>query len=481
MQTFFWHDYETSGADPYRDRPLQFAGIRTTPELEIVDAPVMFYARPPQDALPHPDACLITGITPQHAEREGLAEAEFAARVHEQMAVPGTCTVGYNSLRFDDEFTRHMLYRNFYEPYAREWENGNSRWDLIDLVRMCHALRPEGIEWPTRDDGTPSFRLEHLARANHLDQEHAHDALSDVHALIGLARLIRVRQPRLWAWYFALRRKQRVFDLLDVVGMTPLVHVSSRYAASRRCLALIAPIAPHPSRSGEVIVCDLATDPAEWLDLDEDDIADRIFTPRADLPEGVERIPLRTVRANHAPALAPLSVLQGVDHVRLQLDVAGCLAHRDTLRAAEGLAEKLRRVFQRAAERPPPEDPELALYGGGFLSDADKPLLARVRATPPALLGTSAFPFRDTRYAELLFRYRARNWPETLDADETARWDAFRHARLTRHSALTVLTLDDYFTRIDVLRHDPSAQDKLLLLDQLQAWGEHLAAGLLPA
>ena len=481
MQTFFWHYYETSGADPYRDRPLQFAGIRTTPELEIVDTPVMFYARPPRDALPHPDACLITGITPQHAEREGLAEAEFAARVHEQLAVPGTCTVGYNSLRFDDEFTRHMLYRNFYEPYAREWENGNSRWDLIDLVRMCHALRPEGIEWPTRDDGTPSFRLEHLARANHLEQEHAHDALSDVHALIGLARLLRVRQPRLWAWYFALRRKQRVFDLLDVVGMTPLVHVSSRYAASRRCLALIAPIAQHPSRSGEVIVCDLATDPAEWLALDEDDIADRIFTPRADLPEGVERIPLRTVRVNHAPALAPLSVLQGVDHARLQLDVASCLAHRDTLRAAEGLAEKLRRVFQRAAERPPAEDPELALYGGGFLSDADKPLLARVRATPPALLGTSAFPFRDPRYAELLFRYRARNWPETLDAAETARWDAFRHARLTRHSALSVLTLDDYFARLDVLRHDPLAQGKLPLLDQLQAWGEQLAADVLPA
>jgi exodeoxyribonuclease-1 len=477
MQTFFWHDYETSGADPCRDRPLQFAGIRTTPELEIVDTPVMFYARPPRDALPHPDACLITGITPQHAEREGLAEAEFAARVHEQLAVPGTCTVGYNSLRFDDEFTRHLLYRNFHDPYAREWDHGNSRWDLIDLVRMCHALRPEGIEWPQRDDGTPSFRLEHLAGANHLDQEHAHDALSDVHALIGLARLLRVRQPRLWAWYFALRRKQRVFDLLDVVNMTPLVHVSSRYPASRRCLALIAPLAAHPSRSGEVIVYDLASDPAAWLDLDEDDIADRIFTPRADLPEGVERIPLRTVRTNRAPALAPLSVLQGVDHARLQLDVERCLAHRDTLRNADGLLDKLRRVFQRAAERPPAEDPELALYGS-FLPDADKPLLTRVRATPPALLGQTPFPFRDTRYPELLFRYRARNWPETLDGDETARWEAFRHARLTRHTALTGLTLDDYFARIDALRHDPLAQDKLPLLDQLQAWGESLAAGL---
>jgi exodeoxyribonuclease-1 len=276
-----------------------------------------------------------------------------------------------------------------------------------------------------------------------------------------------------------LRRKQKVFELLDVVNMTPVVHVSSRYPANRHCVTLIAPLAPHPSRAGEVIVYDLATDPAEWLALDEDEIADRIFTARADLPEGVERIPLRTVRANHAPALAPLSVLQGVDLARLQLDPLRCQAHRDVLRAVDGLAEKLRRVFQRAAELPPPEDPELALYGGGFLPDTDKRLLAQVRATPPEQLGTRAFPFRDLRYPELLFRYRARNWPETLDTDERARWEAFRHARLTRHTALTGLTLDDYFARLAELRNEPQAQGKLALLDQLQAWGVHLAAGLL--
>lgn len=478
MQTFLWHDYETSGADPRRDRPVQFAGIRTTLELEIIGEPVMFFAQPALEMPPHPDACLITGLTPQQAEREGVIEAEFAARVHEQLAASGTCGVGYNSLRFDDEFTRQMLYRNFYEPYGREWENGNSRWDLIDLVRLCQALRPEGIVWPLRDDGTPSFKLEHLARANQLAQERAHDALSDVRALIELARLIRVRQPRLWDWYYGLRRKQKVFELLDVVQMTPMLHVSSRYPASRHCLAMIAPLAPHPSRAGEVIVYDLATDPQSWLALDEDDIADRIFTARADLPEGVERIPLRTVRANHAPALAPLSALQGVDLKRLQLDPARCMAHRDALRASAGLAEKLRRVFQRAAELPPPDDPELALYGGGFLPDADKRLLAQVRATPPAQLGERAFPFRDPRYPELLFRYRARNWPQTLDADERLRWERFRQARLTRHTALTGLTLDDYFARIAELRADPQAQGKLPLLDQLQAWGEQLAAGI---
>ena len=474
MQTFFWHDYETTGADARRDRPLQFAGIRTTLELEVVGPPVMFYARPPRDALPHPDACMITGITPQVAEREGLIEAEFAARVHEELAVPGTCTVGYNSLRFDDEFTRHMLYRNFHDPYAREWEHGNSRWDLIDLARMCHALRPEGIVWPSRDDGTPSFRLEHLALANHLQQEHAHDALSDVHALIDLARLIRVRQPRLWNWYYALRRKQKVFELLDVMHMTPMVHVSSRYPASRGCLTVIVPLAEHPGRAGEIIVYDLATDPAEWLALDEDAIADRIFTPRADLPEGITRIPLRTVRANHVPALAPLSVLQGVDTQRLQLDVDACLRHREMLLGAAELSAKVCRVFAQASALPPAEDPELALYGGGFLSGSQRKALSLVRATPPAQLHEYATTFRDPRYAELLFRYRARNWPETLDAEETARWQAFCTARLTRHTALTTLTLEDYFARISQLRHEPAAQDKLALLDQLQAWGEQL-------
>ncbi|HUA79395.1 MAG TPA: exodeoxyribonuclease I, partial [Dyella sp.] len=197
MQTLFWHDYETFGTDSRRDRPIQFAGIRTNLELEIVDEPVMFYGKPPHEMVPSPESCLITGITPQQAERDGLIEADFAARVHEELAAPGTCGVGYNSLRFDDEFTRQLLYRNFFEPYGREWENGNSRWDLIDLVRMCAALRPEGIVWPTHEDGTPSFKLEHLATANHLQQTRAHDALSDVQALIELARLIRVRQPRL--------------------------------------------------------------------------------------------------------------------------------------------------------------------------------------------------------------------------------------------------------------------------------------------
>jgi exodeoxyribonuclease I len=467
--TFLWHDYETSGADPRRDRPCQFAALRTNEELELVGEPIELFCAPAPDVLPHPQAAMITGITPQQLQRDGLREAEFAALVHEAMATPGTCTVGYNSLRFDDEFTRNLLYRNFYEPYAREWENGNSRWDLIDLVRMCYALRPDGIEWPRRDDGTPSFRLEDLARANRLQQERAHDALSDVHALIGLARLLRRHQPKLFAFHFALRRKQRAFELLDVVRRTPVLHVSSRFPASRGCLALVVPLAVHATQPNAVIVYDLDADPTPLIELDADAIADRVFSARADLPDDVERIPLKLVHANRSPALAPLSVLAGVDLARIGLDPPRCLAHLERLQQVPDLAAKLQQVFaNRYGDEKP--DPELALYSG-FLQDADKRVLRDVRGTPPAQLAARRFTFRDPRLTELFWRYRARNWPEHLDHDEAARWQAFCRDRLERKTELTTLTFDDYFALIESLRADPAQATHAALFDALQAYG----------
>ena len=475
MQTFLWHDYETFGADPRRDRPAQFGAIRTTMELEVVGDPVSVFCRPARDVLPDPSACLVTGITPQQADAEGVIEAEFAARVHEALAEPGTCGVGYNTLRFDDEFTRNLLYRNFYDPYAREWENNNSRWDIIDLARMCYALRPYGVEWPRREDGSPTFRLQDLARANHVIQHRAHDALSDVEATLGLARVLRARQPKLWDWHFAMRRKQRVFELIDVAGMTPLLHVSSRYPSSRGCLAMVVPIAWHPSRQNSVIAFDLDSDPAPLLELDADAIADRVFTPRADLPEGIERIPLKLVHTNRSPALAPLSVLKATDTGRIGLDVDRNLRHLELLRAAGGLAEKVRQVFAREKPRDTApgttQDADLALYDG-LMSDDDRPLLRSVRQTPPDQLGSRPFAFRDGRCTELLFRYRARNWPQTLSPEEAQRWETERRRRLETATPSTPRTLEEFFADIATLRaEDGATPAELGLLDRLEQWG----------
>ncbi len=473
--SFYWHDYETSGADPARDRPLQFAGIRSNLALEPIEAPQVFFCQPAPDVLPHPDACLLTGITPQRAQREGLPEPAFAARVHELLAVPGTCSVGWNSLRFDDEIGRHLFYRNFFDPYAREWRHGNSRWDLIDLARMAYALRPAGMQWPLREDGAPSFKLEHLARANGCEPRQAHDALSDVESLLCLARKLKATQPRLWDWYYGLRRKQRASALLDCAHMTPVLHVSQRYPAARGCLAVVAPISAHPLQANKVIVADLAADPVAWMHLDVDDLAERLFTARADLPEDIARVPLKTVSINRAPALAALEVLKGVDQARIGLDLDACLAHAVSLRACAGLAERVRALYARETHAET-VDPELALYRG-FLPDADKPLLAAVRSAPPSALAEYSTRFRDARYRILLQRYRARHYAQTLNDEESRTWRNFRRQRLMRPGALGTLGLDDYFALIAQRRAEPARSGAdLALLDQLEAWGRALTA-----
>lgn len=474
--TIYWHDYETSGTDPRRDRAVQFAGQRTTLDLDPVGEPLSILCKPAPDVLPQPVACLLTGITPQVAERDGMIEAEFSARIQDELGAPGTCGAGFNSIRFDDEFTRNLLYRNFYDPYEREWKDGNSRWDIIDLARMCYALRPQGIEWPRGGENKPSFKLQDLAAANRLSSTQAHDAASDVATTIDLARRLRRAQPRLWDFYFALRDKNRARALLDVAHRAPVLHVSSRYPAERGCLAMVMPLTQHPDQQNKVIVYDLDVDPAPLLELDADEIADRVFSARADLPDDVARIPLKAVSINKSPALAPLSALKDVDSRRIGLDVALCEKHLEALRRAPDIAEKVRRVFAIEREAKAAVDPELAIYAG-FAADADRRLFTKVRGTPPASLREHENAFRDSRFSILLFRYRARNFPQTLNPDERAHWGDFRRARLTEPTALTSIALDEYFAQITALRAAPATTGpQHALLDRLDDWGHHIAA-----
>lgn len=449
--TFFWHDYETFGADPRRDRPVQFAGIRTDYDFNIVDDPFVVYCKLPADSLPHPDACVITGIIPQFAEQKGVCEAEFTRLIHWQLSQPNTCTVGYNSIRFDDEVTRNCLYRNFYDPYAREWQNGNSRWDLIDLLRAARALRPEGIHWPDNEDGRPSFRLEALTQANGIEHLAAHDALSDVYATIAIAKLVKKAQPKLYQFLLKHRVKTEVLNLLQLGSFRPVVHISGRYAALKHCLAVVLPICKHPTNGNGIIVYDLSVDPEPMLSLSAEEIQVRLFSTTDDLPEGVERIPLKTVHINKCPVLAPISVIRPNDVQRLEIDLAFCHANIEKIKAATGLQEKLSTVFSHAY--PEQEyDPDLALYSGGFFSESDKQKMAKIRAMPPEQLAKAAFEFIDARLPAMLFRYRARNYPETLTHEEMRQWHEFCGNRLTGRLAGAGILLDDYFDRLKELK-----------------------------
>jgi exodeoxyribonuclease-1 len=440
VTSIFWYDYETTGINPRSDRALQVAGIRTDAELNEIDEPVNLYCRPSEDILPHPAACMITGITPQQLAAQGLVEADFMTRVHAQLSLPGTCGAGYNTLRFDDEVTRYSLYRNFFDPYAREWQGGNSRWDLIDVVRAAYALRPQGIVWP-EDDGRVTLRLERLTAANGIDHGHAHEALSDVRATIALARLIREKQPKLYDWLFQLRSKQRVMDQIRL--LQPMVHISGRFSAARHYLGVVLPLAWHPRNRNALIVCDLSQDPQPLLDLDADTLRQQLYIRHEDRAEGQLPVPLKLIHVNRCPVVAPLKVLRAEDQQRLQLDMALYEARRQQLTETQEVWRDKVQALYAGEDFAPSEDPEQQLYDG-FIGDRDRRLCEQVRTAEPEQLARGQWPFDDERLPELLFRYRARNFPASLSEEEQQRWRTFCQQRLTEAAWGAPNTLEDF-------------------------------------
>ena len=458
--SFFWHDYETFGRVPRRDRPAQFAGIRTDAELREIDAQVMHYCQPVPDYLPDPESCLLTGILPQTCLEQGLAEHAFADAIEQQLARPGTIGVGYNSIRFDDEVTRHLFWRNLIDPYAREWQNDCGRWDLLDVVRCAYALRPDGIEWPRHEDGKPSFRLEQLTAANGLVHDAAHDALSDVRATLALARLIRERQPRLWEFCLKLRRKDAV--LAEIGVDRPLLHISGMYPAERGCLAVVWPLGVHPVNKNELIVWDLAMDPSELLTLKAAEIRLRLFGKSEELPEGQTRLPIKTIHINKSPVvISSLKTLQPPLAQRWGIDVDQALRHAERAAGFGGVLDGLwGEVFTRPAPAQAPDVDE-DLYGG-FIGQNDRRTLQRLRALSPQKLADKRVAFEDPRLEELLFRYRARNFPDTLRDDERVRWHEHCSARL--HGGVGGgLTLAAFFERIDALSESADERDQEIL------------------
>jgi exodeoxyribonuclease I len=430
--TFLWHDYETFGTQVRRDRPAQFAAIRTDAELNEIGEPIMLYCRPANDFLPDPQSCLITGITPQLCLERGLLEYQFAAQIEQALSLPGTIGVGYNTIRFDDEITRFMFWRNLIDPYAREWQNECGRWDLLDVVRTAYALRPQGIEWPVKPEGGASFKLTDLTAANGLAHESAHDALSDVRATIALARLIKQAQPRLFDFCLGLRKKDKVAAELGLpttpMYAKPFLHISGMFPAERGCLALMWPLAMHPVNKNELIAWDLAHDPRPLALMNADEIRLRMFTRSDDLPDGVTRLPVKTIHLNKSPmVVGNLKTLTPEMAQRWGLQIEAQLQHAVLAQGLPDMSAIWPEVFKRPKEGPVDVDEDLY---GGFVGNADRRRLNELRVASPQQLAKARQAFDDARLAELVFRYRARNFPDSLTPEESARWEAHRAARL---------------------------------------------------
>lgn len=454
--TFFFFDYETWGVSPAKDRPSQFAGVRTDMDFNIIGEPLVIYCQPPADYLPSPEAALITGITPQKAMSHGISEPEFIAKIHAELSTPNTTSLGYNSIRFDDEVTRYTCYRNFIDPYAWSWQKGNSRWDLLDVMRACHALRPEGINWPENEDGFTSFKLEHLSVANGIEHANAHDAMADVIATIELAKKVKAAQPKLFDYFFNMRHKRKLNDLVDIVNMTPLMHVSGMLGRECQYTSWIVPIAWHPTNQNAVIVVDLAKNPQPLIDLNVEELQQRLYTKRDDLAPDELPVPIKLVHLNKCPILAPAKTLTAENAEKIGIDRTVCLQNLAMIKQHPEIREKLVGLYSIEREYPANDDVDSQLYDG-FFSPSDKAAMDIIRETDPVNLSALEISFSDKRIEPLLFRYRARNYPLTLSDEEQQRWAA--HCREYFENRI-----EEYSLNLENLVHTYESDEKKIAI-----------------
>jgi len=465
-KTFFFYDLETSGLSPQEARVMQFAGIRTDMDLQPIGEPINVLVKLNDDVLPSPEALMVTNITPQQTQADGYKESDFARMLSEEVFTPDTIAVGFNNIRFDDEFIRHLFWRNFYDPYEWSWKDGRSRWDLLDVVRMTRALRPEGIEWPIDAKGVATNRLELLSSANGLDHFKAHDALSDVEALIGVTKLIRDKQPQLYDYLLQLRDKKAVKQLVNLDFKQPFVYVSGRLDSEFNKATVAFPLTA--GKNGNVVVYDLRIDPTPFLQMSQQDLAKKLYAPWEERSkEGFQKLPVKELQYNRAPAVAPLGVLaQGDGWNNLKLSEAVIAKHRNILLSAPGFAENIRTVFENKQEYKKSADPEAQLYDG-FVPDVDKIRIETVRQAGERELADFHPSFNDERLEPLLLHYKARNFPGSLAEDESIAWEKWRAARI-------IASLPVFMKSLQSLSASIKDQDKQFVLQELQLWAESI-------
>ncbi len=416
------------------------------------------------DTLPSPEATLVTGITPQSTQADGYSEAEFARMLLDEIFTPDTIAVGYNNIRFDDEFVRHLLWRTFNDPYEWAWKDGRSRWDILDVIRMTRALRPEGINWPVNEKGQPSNQLEQLTAVNAIGHANAHDALADVEALISVTELLLKHQPRLFSYLLSVRGKKAIQKMANLESKQPFVYVSGRYDAQFNKATVAFPLSSAPNSN--VLVYDLRYDPEEFINLSAQQLADSINASWQDRQkDGFVRVPVKVLQYNRSPAVAPCGVLDEQDGWKnIGLELATIQKHKATLLSRPDFAEKLREIFENKPAYPPAADPEAMLYDG-FISGPDALRVETVRNSTAKDLVDYHPNFSDERLSPLFLHYKARNYPSTLSEDEVGLWEEWRAERLAAQ-------LPAFSTSLQKLASGQQSSNNEYVLRELQLWAE---------
>ena len=356
--SFVIYDVETTGLNRRFDQILHFAAVRTDDTLSPT-ATIEVRSRLLPYVVPSPKALLLTrtslrDITDPHRP----SHYEMVREIQRTLAAWSPALfLGYNSIRFDEEFLRQAFYQCLHPTFLTN-TNNNARADVLNMMRALACLRPGVLQVPRDPEGRQVFRLADLAAANGFASAGAHDAMRDVELTLQLCQRVREGAPDIWSSFMRFASKQAV---IAFIREEPAFGYFDNFEGTRSVRPL--------TRIG---ISPLDANVHYCLDLTHDVDALRRLTD-SELGEAVRarfRSPIRRLKVNASPFVAPLWEIGAVDLEPADEDEL--MRSAQAVQSDEELVARLV-AAARTTDRtyPPSEHVELQIYGAGWPSNDD--------------------------------------------------------------------------------------------------------------
>ena len=464
---YAFYDFETTGRSGTWDQIIQVGAVLVNSEFQELDRfEAKCSLRP--GLVPEPGALLVNKTTPDMLRKTNLSHYGLVEQMLQTFKKwTPALFIGYNSIGFDEEFLRKTLFKTLNDPYLTQFD-GNKRGDILGLIRTAHLYYPDCIKTPTSDKGNAVFKLDQLAPMNGIEHGNAHDAIGDVLATIGIAKIIADKAPAVWKSSLMTTSKVEV----NTIVQNEKLFCFNEYFYGKARPYVVTFLCFHPKYNWPQCF-DLKEDPQTYFTMNMED-----------LKLAMKKSPkiIRSVKNNKHPVIMNPKFGENFDGYK-QLGMKKLMERAEMLHGTEEFKKKVSRILEEEAQEKDDLDSQLdiqaeeSIYSGGFASDQDKSTMKEFHQAEWKDKLIVADKFKDSRFNYFAKRLIYEENPQILPQD--------MYNEIHRAIAKQILSTNDEkwntipkaYSELDTLRvkyEEEKDEERLAMMNDLNIFLEEI-------